>query len=486
MNFQDEISREAKRLVSRRYFFRECGLGLGSVALASLMNGDVLASNDTPPQSKVLNPLAPKGSHFAAKAKRVIYLFQAGAPSQLDLFDYKPELVKYNGQAVPKELVKDQTLAFIRPDAGLYASEFKFARHGQSGAELSEALSHLSHVVDDIAIVKSMVTDAINHAPGQIFMNTGSVQFGRPSMGAWITYGLGSETQDLPAFVVLSSAGGTSGGASNWGCGFLPTVYQGVPFRRTGDPILALSNPRGITREMQRRTLDALKAINEHHLELTGDQEIATRINSFEMAYRMQESAPELMDLSQESKETLEMYGATPGKSSYANNCLLARRLVERGVRFVQLFHEAWDHHSEVAKGVKDQCRNTDQASAALIRDLKQRGLLDDTLVIWGGEFGRTPMVESDPDANRSKGRDHHNKAFTIWLAGGGIKPGVTLGRTDDLGYHVVEDRVHVHDLHATLLHLLGFDHTKLTHRFQGRDFRLTDVHGEVVKKLLA
>ena len=331
-----------------------------------------------------------------------------------------------------------------------------------------------------------MVTDAINHAPGQIFMNTGSVQFGRPSMGAWVTYGLGCETQELPAFVVLTSAGGTSGGASNWGCGFLPTIYQGVPFRRTGDPILSLSNPRGITREIQRRTLDTLKAINEHHLAVTGDPEIATRINSFEMAYRMQESAPELMDLTQESSETLAMYGAEPGKNSYANNCLLARRLIERGVRFVQLFHEAWDHHSEVVKGVKLQSKNTDQATAALIKDLKQRGLLADTLVIWGGEFGRTPMVESNPDAGRSMGRDHHNKAFTMWVAGGGFKAGLTLGRTDNFGFNVVEDAVHVHDLHATILHLLGLDHTKLTYRFQGRDFRLTDVHGIVVQKLLA
>ncbi|MBA3439989.1 MAG: DUF1501 domain-containing protein [Pyrinomonadaceae bacterium] len=486
MNYSDEIKLEAKRLIRRRYFFKECGVGLGSMALASLLSKDVLAASSPPPaQTKIINPLAPKQPHFAGKAKHVIYLFQAGAPSQLDLFDYKPELVKYNGKPVPQELVKDQNYAFIRPDAGLYASEFKFTKHGQSGAELSEALPHLAGVVDDITIVKSMMTDAINHAPGQVFMNTGSVQFGRPSIGAWVMYALGSETQELPGFVVLTSAGGTSGGAANWGCGFLPTVYQGVPFRRSGDPILSLSNPRGITREMQRKTLDTLKKINEHHLELTGDPEIATRINSFEMAYRMQDSAPELMDLSKESTETLEMYGATPGKASYANNCLLARRLIERGVRFVQLFHEAWDHHSEVAKGVKKQCQETDKASAALIRDLKQRGLLDETLVIWGGEFGRTPMVETNPDANRSLGRDHHNKAFTMWFAGGGIKAGQTLGQTDDLGFNVVADPVHVHDLHATLLHLLGFNHEKLIHRFQGRDFRLTDVRGEVVKKLL-
>jgi uncharacterized protein (DUF1501 family) len=317
-------------------------------------------------------------------------------------------------------------------------------------------------------------------------MNTGSTQFGRPSFGAWATYGLGSESQNLPGFVVLSSAGGTSGGSSNWGCGFLPTVYQGVPFRRTGDPILSLANPPGITPAIQRKSLDVLKQLNSQHLNDVGDPEIATRINSFEMAFRMQTSAPELMDISKESKETLDLYGAEPGKSSYANNCLLARRLVERGVRFVQLFHEAWDHHSEVVKGIKEQTALTDKATAALIKDLKQRGLLQDTLVIWGGEFGRTPMVQTDSNAGYNMGRDHHPQAFTMWVAGGGVKSGLTIGSTDEFGFHIVEDKVHVHDLHATLLHLLGFDHTKLTYRFQGRDFRLTDVEGEVVTKLLA
>jgi hypothetical protein len=481
MNYNDELRLEFNRLRTRRWFFRQCGVGLGSIALASLLKDELFAA---PQQSG--NPLAPKKPHFPARAKRVIYLFQAGAPSQLDLFDYKPQLARYNGQPVPQEFVKGINYAFIKPDAGLYASELKFARYGQSGAELSEVLPHLATVADEIAVIRAMWTDAINHAPGQIFMNTGSIQFGRPSLGAWVTYGLGCETQELPAFVVLSSAGGTSGGAGNWGCGFLPTIYQGVPFRRTGDPILSLSNPRGITREMQRQSLDALKAINEHHLELTGDPEIATRINSFEMACRMQASAPELMDLTKESKATLEMYGVTPGQASYAANCLLARRLIERGVRFVQLFHEAWDHHSEVVKGVRDQCRQTDRPTAALIKDLKQRGLLDETIVIWGGEFGRTPMVESNPDAGRSLGRDHHNKAFTMWVAGGGFKRGVTVGETDEFGFNVVKDPVHVHDLHATILHLLGFDHTKLTYRYQGRDFRLTDVHGLVIDKLLA
>jgi uncharacterized protein (DUF1501 family) len=484
MNYETEIYREARKFISRRWFFRECGVGLGAIALASLLDQDkVFAATAAP---KGVDPFAPRPPHFAGKAKRVIYLFMAGAPSQLELFDYKPTLAKYDGHPVPAELVKDQRYAFIPRDAALFATTYKFNKHGQCGAELSEAVPHLAEVADDIALVKSMTTDAFNHAPAQIFMNTGATQFGRPSMGSWVTYGLGSESQALPGFVVLSSAGGTSGGASNWGCGFLPTVYQGVPFRRSGDPILSLSNPAGITQKMQRESLDALKKLNEHHLEVTGDPEIATRINAFEMAYRMQSSAPELMDISRESKETLAMYGAEPGKSSFANNCLLARRLVERGVRFVQLYHEAWDHHSEVIKGVKDQCALTDRPAAALIKDLKQRGLLDDTLVIWGGEFGRTPMVETNEAAGRKMGRDHHPQAFTMWLAGGGIKPGITLGETDDFGFHVTRDRVHVHDLHATILYLLGFDHKKLTYRFQGRDFRLTDVAGELVEKLLA
>ena len=485
MNCQSHLyTREHPATVSRRWFLRDCTVGLGSLAFAALLrSNDVFGANTRP---GAINPLAPRVPHFTPKAKRVIYLFQAGAPSQLDLFDYKPTLTKYDGKPVPAEVVKDQRYAFIRPDAALMASKFKFAKHGQCGAELSEMLPHLAGAVDDIAIIKSMNTHAFNHAPAQILMNTGSTLFGRPSMGAWLTYGLGSEAQNLPGFVVLSSAGGTSGGASNWGCGFLPTVYQGVPFRRTGDPILFLSNPPGVSAEMQRESLDALKSLNEQRLDVTGDPEIATRINSFEMAFRMQTSSPELMDLSKESKSTLEMYGAEPGKSSFANNCLLARRLVERGVRFVQLFHEAWDHHSDVTGGVKAQTGLTDKASAALVKDLKQRGLLDDTLVIWGGEFGRTPMVENNVESGRSLGRDHHPQAFTMWLAGGGVKRGITLGETDDLGFHITRDKVHVHDLHATLLHLLGFNHEKLTYKFQGRDFRLTDVEGELVSKLLA
>ena len=470
------FSEAYRKQITRRWFFKECGVGLGSIALGSLL-ADRLSGGST-----LAHPLAPKQPHFAAKAKRVIYLFMAGAPSHLELFDYKPMLAKFNGTLPPPELLKGYRAAFINPSSKLLGPKFKFSKQGRCGAEISELLPHLSKVVDDIAIVRSLKTDAFNHAPGQIFMNTGSQQFGRPSMGAWTTYGLGSESGDLPAYVVFSSGSkGTSGGASNWGCGFLPSIHQGVLFRSQGEPILYLSNPKGVDAEMQRDTLETLRRLNEQRLGVVGDPEIATRINSFEMAYRMQTSAPELMDLSKESKETLDLYGAEPGKSSFANNCLLARRLIERGVRFVQLFHEAWDHHGGLTNGLKTECGKTDKASAALVKDLKDRGLLDDTLVIWGGEFGRTPMVQGGDD-----GRDHHPNAFTMWLAGGGVKPGLTLGETDDFGFNASKDPVHVHDLHATILHLLGFDHTKLTYRFQGRDFRLTDVHGEVVTKLLA
>jgi hypothetical protein len=471
------------RDVTRRHFFRDCGVGIGKMALASLLLD--AQSRASRADARRSNPSLP-APHFTPKAKRVIYLFMAGAPSQLDLFDNKATLQKFDGKPVPADVVKDQRYAFIRPDASLMASRFKFARHGQSGAELSEMLPFLADVVDDIAIIKSMHTDQFNHAPAQIFVNTGSPLPGRPSMGSWVTYGLGSESTDLPGFVVLSSAGGISGGTANWSSGFLPTSYQGVTFRSKGDPILNVSSPAGIDARVQRESLDLLKGLNERHLADVGDPEIVTRIASYEMAYRMQTSAPELMDLSDETPETLALYGVEPGKPSFANNCLLARRLIERGVRFVNLYHEGWDHHSDVAGGLKTQCGQTDRAAAALLKDLKRRGLLDDTLVVWGGEFGRTPMVESNAALGRSLGRDHHPQAFTMWLAGGGIKPGITIGATDDLGFHVAEDPVHVHDLQATILHVLGLDHTRLTFKFQGRDFRLTDVHGELVKKILA
>jgi uncharacterized protein (DUF1501 family) len=478
MNCQSHLFRGLDRKwITRRWFFQQCGVGLGAIALGQLFKQNASAAS---PAST--NPLAPRQPHFPAKAKNVIFLFMAGAPSHLELFDYKPELAKWNGKLPPAELVKGYRAAFINPNSTLLGPKFKFDRYGQSGAEVSELLPHFSEIVDDVAIVKSMYTEAFNHAPGQIFMNTGTQQFGRPSMGAWVTYGLGSESSDLPAYVVFSSGTkGTSGGASNWGSGFLPSVYQGVLLRSSGDPVLYLSNPKGVDRQMQRDSLDAINHLNQKHLDLVGDPEIATRINSYEMAYRMQSSAPELMDISKEPKDILDLYGAEPGKSSFANNCLLARRLVQRGVRFVQLFHEAWDQHGNLVNDLKKNCHDTDRACAALVKDLKQQGMLKDTLVVWGGEFGRTPMVQGGDD-----GRDHHPNCFTMWLAGGGIKPGITLGESDEFGFNATRDRVHVHDLHATLLNLLGFDHTKLTYRFQGRDFRLTDVSGEVVDKLIA
>jgi Protein of unknown function (DUF1501) len=428
------------------------------------------------------NPLAPKQPHFTGKAKAVIYLFQAGAPSHLELFDHKPELSKRNGQLPPAELLKGYRAAFINPKSALLGPKFKFQKYGRAGMDFSEVVPHMAALADDICLIRSMQTDAVNHAPAQILMNTGSQQFGRPSFGSWTLYGLGSESADLPGFVVLTSAKGTSGGASNYGSGFLPTLYGGVPFRSAGDPMLYLSNPKGIDAESQRASLDTLNRLNELAFKAAGDPEIAARVQSYEMAYRLQTSAPELMNLTDEPKAVLERYGIkNPNEASYARNCLLARRLIERGVRFVQLFHEAWDQHSDLVKGVRQNALDTDKASAALVTDLKQRGLLDETIVIWGGEFGRTPMVQGGND-----GRDHHNRCFTLWLAGGGFKAGHIHGATDELGFNVVRDPIHVHDLNATLLHQLGFDHTRLTYRFQGRDYRLTDVHGNVAKELLA
>ena len=476
------------KAITRRHFFRQTGGGIGTIALAALLNEKLFAMT---PGSPAPNPLSLKPPHFVPKAKSIIYLFMAGAPTQLDLFDSKPMLNKFDGKPIPEEIVKGERFAFIKGVPKLLGSPYHFIRHGQSGNELSELLVHQAEIADDIAIVRSMVTDAFNHAPAQIFLNTGSTQFGRPSMGSWLTYGLGSESQDLPGFVVMISGGGQpDGGTACWNSGFLPTVYQGVPFRSQGDPVLFLSNPPGMSPETRRESLDALRSLNDMHLDEVEDQEIATRIASFEMAYRMQSSAPELMDTSSEPKSIHQMYGTEPGKVSFANNCLLARRMVERGVRFVQLYHRGWDHHGEqkatdLITGLPNLCRQTDQATAALIQDLKQRGLLESTLVIWGGEFGRTPMNE-ERNGSKFLGRDHHPKAFTVWLAGAGVKPGITIGSTDDLGYSVVEDKVHVHDLQATVLHLMGLDHTKLTYKFQGRNFRLTDVAGNVVQKLLA
>jgi uncharacterized protein (DUF1501 family) len=473
------------RFITRRHFFEQCGIGVGKVALATLLT-DAFAGRLSAAPEATANPLAPRPPHFAPKAKRVIHLFMAGAPSHLDLFDYKPELAKLEGKPLPPSVYGDQRYAFIRADANVLGPRFKFAKHGQCGAEIADVLPHLAKVVDDLCLIRSVHTDQFNHAPAQLFLNTGFAQPGRPSLGSWVLYGLGAETKELPAFVVLSTAGGISGGSANWSSGFLPTIYSGVRLRNQGDPILNVSRPQGVDEKLQSDSLDLIGSLNRERLDTVGDPEIATRMASYEMAFRLQTSAPELMDLRKESKETLALYGADPDKPSFARACLLARRLIERGVRFVNIYHEGWDAHSDVAGNHRNNCTATDQASAALVQDLKQRGMLDDTLVIWGGEFGRTPMVETNPALGRSLGRDHHPQAFTMWLAGGGVKAGLIHGATDDLGFHVVEGAVHVHDLQATLLHLLGFDHEKLTYRHAGRDFRLTDVHGQVVKALLA
>lgn len=458
----------------RRHFFRDCGLGIGKIALATLLGGSAARAAAESPRL----PGATGIGHFPARARRVIYLFMAGAPSQLDLFDYKPKLVELAGKPIPPSVIEGQRYAFIQPDAAVLAPRFKFARHGQSGAELSEMLPHTAGIVDDIAIIRSVHTDQFNHAPAQIFVNTGNAIPGRPSMGAWLSYGIGSEADDLPAFVVLESGESLSGGAAMWSAGFLSGRHQGVPFRSSGDPILHVTNPPGYDSRAQRESLDLIRRLNHQRLDEVGDPEIDTRIRAYEMAFRMQMRAPELMDFSQESRGTLEAYGAEPGrgKATFANNCLLARRLAERGVRFIQLYHSGWDHHSDVEGGLRKQCGETDRACAALLRDLKQRGLLEDTLVVWGGEFGRTPMVEASAALGRSMGRDHHPQAFTVWMAGGGIRPGVSVGQTDEFGFHPVDTPVHVHDLQATILHCLGIDHRRLSFNHQGLNIRLTGV----------
>jgi hypothetical protein len=470
---------------TRRHFFNDCRMGLGGMALGSMLAGDRLLSAAATDHET--NPLAPKPPHYKAQAKNVIFLFMAGGPSQLELFDPKPKLQQLEGEVIPESYVENKRFAFLKKDAKLLGTRRKFTQHGDSGQTVSECLPNIASISDDIAIIRSMTTDVFNHGPAKFFMNTGFNRFGRPSMGAWITYGIGSEANDLPGFVVLQSGPrGPRGGAPNWGSGFLPTTYQGVPFRGKGAPILNLDNPAGIDSARQGDFIQAVNDFNRLRLADTNDPEIATRIAAYEMAYRMQSSAPELMDISDETQETVDMYGAKPGEPSFANNCLLARRLVQRGTRFVQLYHTDWDHHgnpdTELTGTLDKVCKQVDKPAAALVKDLKRLGMLDDTIVIWGGEFGRTPQGEP----RDFLGRDHHIDAFSMWLAGGGIKRGTTIGQTDELGYYPVEDQVHVHDLHATILHLLGLDHLKLTYRFQGRDFRLTDVAGEVVHKLLA
>ncbi len=468
---------EQLQTISRRVLFQRAGMGIGGIALASLMGKDLLAA----PQTQ--DPQAPKPPHFAPRAKNVIFLHMVGAPSHLDLFENKPVLKQHDGELCPEKYLEGQRFAFLRGHPKLLGTRFEFAKHGQSGIEMSELLPHLSSVADDIAVIKTLHTEQFNHAPAQLFFQTGFGRFGRPSLGSWVTYGLGSENDNLPGFVVMITGSVAGAGNSLWGSGFLPTVYQGIEFRSTGDPVLFLSNPTGIGQDDRRRIVDSINRLNGEQLADVGDPEIATRINQYELAYRMQTSVPELMDISQEPKHIREMYGTQPGKASFANNCLLARRLVERGVRFVQLFDEGWDHHGGLFKSLPGKCKQVDQPMTALIKDLKQRGLLDDTLVVWGGEFGRTPMLQGDRD--EGAGRDHHKDAFCCWLTGGGVKGGQTIGTTDELGYFPVEDPVHVHDLHATILHLLGLNHEKLTYKFQGRKFRLTDVAGRIVEKVL-
>jgi len=471
---------EQLNLFARREFLRTTGLGIGSIALASLIAEEAGAK----PQAGAGNPLAAKRAHFAPTAKRIIYLHMVGAPSQLDLFDYKPVLIENNGKPCPQHLIEGERFAFLPKNPRLLGTPFQFAKHGEAGQELSELLPHLARHADDIAIVKSLHTEEFNHGPAQVFMMTGFGRQGRPSIGSWLTYGLGSEARDLPAFVVLVTGLTGGGGSSLWGPGFLPSVYQGVRFRNTGEPVLFVTNPDGIDRPARGRIVDDIRRLNRLQYDDVGDPEIATRIASYELAYRMQTSVPELMDIKGEPKHIHELYGIQPGKPSFANNCLLARRLIERGVRVVQLFDQGWDHHGGIQKRLAAKCKQTDQPIAALLADLKQRGLLDDTLVVFGGEFGRTPMLQGD--RAEGAGRDHHKDAISMWLAGGGIKPGVTVGKTDDLGYHIVQDKMHVNDLHATLLHLMGLDHVRLTYKFQGRQYRLTDVGGKVARKLLA
>ena len=472
--------------VTRRHFFQQMyghavGFGIGSTALATLMNDGVFAQ---------AGGVLAGGLHHPAKAQRVICLSMAGGPSHLDMFDYKPMLERLDGQPVPESLIKGERFAFLRGIPKMQKSPFTFKQYGQSGAALSNLLPALSTVVDEVSFIRTMHTTQFNHGPAQILINTGFQIPGRPSFGSWLTYGIGSEGKNFPGYVVLlSGASQPDGGSACWSSGFLPTQHQGVQFQRRGDPINFVSDPPGMKTETRRRSVDLINHLNTANVEKTQDPEISTRIAAYELAYKMQSSVPDLIDVSSEPESIQRMYATTPGQSSFANNCLLARRLVERGVRFVELFHRGWDHHgisfnTDIVNGMPLLCGQVDGAAAALLKDLKQRGLLDTTLVVFAGEFGRTPMLQGD--ATKSMGRDHHIKAFTIWLAGGGIKPGVSVGKTDELGFNSVEEPVSIHDLHATALHLLGIDHKRLTYKFKGRNFRLTDVEGEVVSKLLA
>ncbi len=460
--------------LQRRTFLRGA---VGSAALASLLKPANLGAAPT----RSAEATSAKQPHFPPRAKSVIYIHLVGAPSQLDLFDPKPVLVENNGKPCPeKYLTEGQQFAFIRGKPSLLGSKYKFQQHGQSGLWLSELLPHLAGVADHLCMIKSLHTEQINHGPAQLMMMSGHPRMGRPSVGSWVNYGLGSENADLPAFVVLNSGGNIAGaGSALWNAGFLPSAYQGVEFRSAGDPVLFLSDPQGITRDDRRRIIDSVNHLNTKHFADVGDPEITARISQYELAFRMQTAVPELMDIRSESKKTLELYGVKPGKASFANNALLARRLVERGVRFVQLFDSDWDHHANLSKRLPAKCKEVDQPIAALLTDLQQRGLLDETLVVWGAEFGRTPVKQSDD------GRDHHIEAFCAWMAGGGVKAGHVYGASDDIGFKIVQDPMHVNDFHATMLHLLGIDHERLTYHYQGRDFRLTDVAGKVARGIL-
>ncbi len=496
------------RATTRRQFFGQSGLSVGSMALASMLGADAARGSEN--DSK--NPLAPKAGHYPAKAKNIIYLHMSGSPTQLELFEHKPELKKLDGKPCPKEYLEGKRFAFIKGVPNMLGTPYKFKQHGEAGTWMSELLPNLGSVADDITVIRSMHTDQFNHAPAQLFMQTGRSNLGFPSMGSWATYGIGSENQNLPGFVVLTTGGRTvSAGKSLWGSGFLPTVYQGVQCRTTGDPVLYLSDPKGMSRELRRKTLDAARELNELQYEGVGDPETLTRIAQYELAYRMQMSVPEVMDISNEPKHILDMYGAKPGGKSradegllagnkplasdddpaFANNCLLARRMIEAGVRFVQLYDWGWDHHGasqpeDIHEHLPIKCRQVDRPIAALIKDLKQRGLLDETLIVWGGEFGRTPMQQTG--TKKYIGRDHHPYAFTMWMAGGGIKPGLNYGKTDEIGYYPVEDKMSVRDLQATIMHLMGIDPYKHSFAYQGLNHRLigpTD-EGQIVKKILA
>ncbi len=495
--FEQQQQQQQQRVlqdITRRHFLQAGATGIGAAALASLLGCEAppsVAQADA--RQGVRDPMAPLVPHFPPKAKRVIFLHMAGAPSQLELFDYKPVLARLDGQLCPESLLEGKRFAFIKGIPKMLGPQATFQQHGESRAWVSDRLPHLAQVVDQLAFLKAMHTDEFNHAPAQLLVHTGGPRLGRPSIGSWVTYGLGTENQNLPGFVVLLSGGvGPDAGASVYGSGFLPSVYQGVQCRSSGDPVLYLSDPHGVPRDLRQASLEAINEVNQHHYESAGDPEILTRISQYEMAFKMQLSVPDAMDISKEPASVHAMYGTTPGATSFANNCLLARRLAERGVRFIQLFHWGWDSHGAgkeeaLNAGFLQRCQETDRATAALITDLQQRGLLDETLIVWGGEFGRTPMRENRSGGdNPYVGRDHNNGAFTMWLAGGGIRGGVSHGETDEIGYQGVSGRTDVHDLHATMLRLLGFDHERLIHTFQGRKYRLTDTSGQVIREILA